>query len=535
MKLFSQDGVFEYFRALIPDVSTPVNYVFKLRDGSRQLYYCSDDSCHSTFESRPPFAAALVDSLVFVTPAWAKGRVFYQIFPERFRNGDPSNDPPGVEKWEAQPTSFNFFGGDLQGVIDGLGYMDTLGIEAIYFNPIFEATSSHKYNTEDYMKIDPHFGTLDTFRDLLERAHQRNICIILDGVFNHSGYEFWAFQDVVKNGRASKYVSWYTFYGFPVVKDPKPNYECWWGFGDLPKLNTNNPDVREYIFSVDDFWARQVGIDGWRLDVPNEVPHDFWREFRKVTKSISKDKYILGEIWDNGAQWLKGDEFDAVMNYRFRTALIDFFATGRTDPERFDEVLGVLRMDYPDAANDVMLNLIGSHDTERFLTLCGGDVKKMKLAILFQMTYPGSPCIYYGDEIGLTGGKDPDCRKTFKWDPAEQNKELLESYRKLVALRDSHPSLKYGDFFTLLADRNRNLFGFARDSGTELAVIVVNNDLSKQPVQIDLNKLKTLGQRPIAAGKLFKDALSGKAFKSEKGRLTVPVMEPKSGLVMFLQ
>lgn len=535
MKWFAQDGIFEYFRAWIPSVSSPAEYAFKLRDGSCELYYSSSDSCSSNLDDCRPFVMNFADSLTFFTPTWAVGRVFYQIFPERFRNGDSTNDPPGVETWDAAPANFNFFGGDLQGVMDGLGYLDSLGIGAIYFNPIFEATSNHKYNTSDYMKIDPHFGTVETLRNLLEQAHKRDIRIILDGVFNHSGYEFWAFQDVVKNGPASKYVNWYTFHGFPVVKDPKPNYECWWGYGDLPKLNTNSPEVRKYIFGVDDFWARQVGIDGWRLDVPNEVPHDFWKEFRKVTKSIDKDKYIVGEIWDNGAPWLKGDEFDAVMNYRFRTALIDFFATAETDPERFDEVLGILRMDYPDAANGVMLNLIGSHDTERFLTLCGGDARKMKLAVLFQMTYPGSPCIYYGDEIGLTGEKDPGCRKTFKWDPQKQNRKLLETYRKLVALRDNHPSLRYGDYLTLLADRNRKLYAFARDNGTELAVVVINNDVSKQPVEIDLSKLKAFEPADAPGSRLLRDALTDRSFRIEKAKLTVPALEPKSGLVLFLE
>jgi glycosidase len=223
------------------------------------------------------------------------------------------------------------------------------------------------------------------------------------------------------------------------------------------------------------------------------------------------------------------------MNYRFRGALIDFFATGDADAERFDEVLGLLRMDYPDAANDVMFNLIGSHDTERFLTLCGDDLRKMKLAVLFQMTYPGSPCIYYGDEIGLTGRKDPDCRKTFKWDPKRQNRELFEWYGRLVALRNSHPSLRYGDYLTLLTDRNRKLYGFARDNGTELAVVVINNDVSKQAVEIDTSRLKAFGQRNVAEARLFRDALTGKTFKTEKTRLTIPAVDPKSGLVLFLE
>ncbi|UCF78446.1 MAG: alpha amylase N-terminal ig-like domain-containing protein [Candidatus Eiseniibacteriota bacterium] len=535
MKWFAQDGVFEYFRAQVSAPASPVRYVFKARDGSELLYYLSDDSHTATLENVNPFVFSLSEATYFPTPDWVKGRVFYQIFAERFRNGDLTNDPPGVELWDAAPAYFNFFGGDLQGVLDGLGYLDSLGIGGIYFNPIFEATSNHKYNTADYMKIDPHFGTLETFKSLLEEAHRRGIRIVLDGVFNHSGYEFWAFQDIVKNGRASRYVDWYTIHGFPVVKEPKPNYDCWWGFADLPKLRTDNPGVREYIFGVTDFWTREVSIDGWRLDVPNEVPHGFWKEFRKKVKAIGEEKYLLGEIWDNGAAWLGGDEFDAVMNYRFRGALIDFFASEAMDPERFDETLGHTRVDYCDSVNEVMFNLLGSHDTERFLTLCGGDTAKLKLAVLFQMTYPGAPCIYYGDEIGLKGGKDPDCRRTFKWDAERQDAELLEYYRGLVTLRNNHPGLRYGDFFTLLCDRNRNVYAFARECEGELAVVAINNDRSKQPAEIDVSQMLFMHGNGVPDGKTFRDHFSGKTFTLENGKLTIPVMQAKSGLVLLAE
>ncbi|MFH0777175.1 MAG: alpha amylase N-terminal ig-like domain-containing protein, partial [Candidatus Eisenbacteria bacterium] len=284
MKWLAQDGVFEYYRVAVPSGSGTLSYVFKLRDASEEVFYHGDESHSSTLNSAAAFNLALNDSLLFETPAWVRDAVFYQIFPERFRNGDTSNDPPGTVKWDAGPANFNFFGGDLQGVIDGLPYLDSLGVSAIYFNPIFEATSNHKYNTQDYMKIDHRFGTLETFETLLREAHGRDIKIVLDGVFNHSGYEFWAFQDIVDNGPASRYVNWYTIHSFPVVKEPKPSYECWWGFGDLPKLNTYNADVRKYVFDVTDFWTDRVGIDGWRLDVPNEVPHEFWKEFRKKVK-----------------------------------------------------------------------------------------------------------------------------------------------------------------------------------------------------------------------------------------------------------
>ncbi len=465
MKWFAQDGVFEYRRAVVPAV-TGTRYVFKVQDSSETLHYFADNTCSAGPNDGAPFVISVADSLWFETPRWAEGTVFYQIFPERFRNGDPGNDPPGAVPWDSAPANFNFFGGDLQGVIDGLDYLDSLGVGALYFDPIFEASSNHKYNTSDYMKIDPHFGTVETFRNLLGESHNRSVSIVLDGVFNHSGYEFWAFQDIVKNGPISRYANWYTIHSYPVVRDPKPNYECGSGYADLPKINTNNPDARQYIFDVANYWTREIGIDGWRLDVPNEVPHEFWKELRKVVKGTGPDKYIVGEIWDNGFPWLHGDEFDAVMNYRFRRAMIDFFATGEADPARLDETLGRIRIDYPDAANAVMLNLIGSHDTERFLTLCGNDLKKMKLTALFQMTYPGAPCIYYSDE---------------------------------------------------------------------LAIVVINNDTSKQPAEIDLPTLADRGQREVPDGGVLRDALTGTAYTAGKGKLSIPVMEPKSTLVLFAE
>ena len=221
-----------------------------------------------------------------VTPDWVKDAIFYQIFPERFQNGNRANDPEGSEPWGSKPKLFNFMGGDLDGVIQKLPYLKDLGVNAIYFNPLFEApTSNHKYDTANYMKIDPSFGDMDTFRTLIREAHKLGIKVLLDAVFNHSGDSHWAFKDAEKNGPESKYWNWYLFHGFPVVKSPKPNYESWWGFASLPKFNEYNPEVREHLFKVAEFWSKE-GIDGWRLDVPNEVRDmNFWREFRSPRKA----------------------------------------------------------------------------------------------------------------------------------------------------------------------------------------------------------------------------------------------------------
>lgn len=406
-------------------------------------------------------------------PDWVKDAVFYQIFPERFANGDKANDPPGVEAWGGRPTGRNFFGGDLRGIIDHLDYIQDLGANAIYLNPIFEATTNHKYNTADYMRIDPHFGDDATFKRLLDSCHARGIRVVIDGVFNHTGVAFFAFADIRAKGERSLYKDWFTIRSFPVGPPSNPNYECWWGYGSLPKLNTGNPAVRQYLFDVTRKWTT-MGVDGWRLDVPNEIPHDFWIEWRKLVKSINPECYIVGEIWDNATAWLQGDQFDAVMNYRFREPCVKFFMQGASTPTAFDTALAHQRQNYPEEVNFALQNLLGSHDTERLLTVCGGDVERQKLAVLFQMTYPGAPMVYYGDEIGMRGGKDPECRGTMIWDGKKQRGDLLEWYRKMITLRRTSGVWRRGSFETLRADDQQQVYLFARNDGKARGVVAIN-------------------------------------------------------------
>lgn len=409
-------------------------------------------------------------------PEWAKDAVWYQIFPERFANGDPANDPPNVEPWGNKPTTSNYFGGDLQGVIDHLDYLQRLGINAIYFNPVFESNSNHKYHTSDYMKIDHNFGDEKVFKKLLDECHKRGIRVIIDGVFNHSGTKFWAFEDIVKNEKKSPYLHWYDVHSFPVALPPaKPNYEAWWGLGDLPKLMTGNPEVHQYLFDATTYWMK-MGLDGWRLDVPNEIPHEFWVEWRKVVKTANPDAYIVGEIWDDATPWLKGDQFDAVMNYRFRGACVGWIALENISTSQFDSILAAQRAAYPRDVDEVLQNLIGSHDTERFLTLSNGDTGKLKLAALMQMTYLGAPMIYYGDEIGMVGGKDPDCRRTMVWDSTKWNMGLLNWYRKLIAIRNKYPVFRHGSFKTFMTHNKNKIWGFQRADENDTALVLIHNE-----------------------------------------------------------
>ncbi len=446
-------------------------------------------------------------------PQWVKNAVFYQIFPERFANGNKRNDPPGVQPWGGVPTPNNFFGGDLAGIRQHIGYLRRLGVTAIYLNPIFQAPSNHKYDTTNYLKIDPHFGTLADFRALVHDLHAAHIRVILDGVFNHTGTTFHAFKEAVAKGPTSPYWTWYTFYGFPVVEQPKPNYASWWGLWSLPKLNYANPAVRSYILDkVVPFWGRQ-GIDGWRLDVPNEITQPgFWQDFRKAVKAINPDAYLVGEIWTDPRAWIRGNKFDATMNYPFRDAVLGF-AAGKTSPSAFDATLAAQRAD-EGTATDGMFNLLGSHDTERLLTAMGGDAARQRLAALVQFTYPGAPVIYYGDEIGMSGPKDPGDRGCFDWNRKHWNLATHAFYRRLIALRKAHPALRTGSFQTLLTDDRQDVFAYERQLGRDRLVVVLNAASASADV--------TLPAGGFPDGTRLTDLLTGDRHVVQAGHVELP-------------
>ncbi|HNY10209.1 MAG TPA: glycoside hydrolase family 13 protein, partial [Candidatus Wallbacteria bacterium] len=320
----------------------------------------------------------------------------------------------------------------------------------------------------------PTLGTEETFLGLLNQAHSKGIKLIIDGVFNHTSTDFFAFDDVKKLGEKSKYGAWYNFKNFPVNMQT-PNYECWWNIGSLPKLNVKNTDVYNYLLTVPQYWMK-TGIDGFRLDVPNELPHSFWKDFRKIVKACSKESYIVGEIWADGSPWLSGDQFDAVMNYKLRNQIISFFVKREITPLKLDEMLNENKAGLSESAFFSMMNMLDSHDTPRFLTVCGGDVSVFKSAIAFVMCYPGAPSIYYGDEIGLTGEKDPDNRKCMQWNEKEWNKDIYEFYKKIIAVRNGCLELRRGDIFTLAAEKDSKIYSFVRVYKNSATVCVFNQD-----------------------------------------------------------
>ena len=425
-------------------------------------------------------------------PQWVQDAVFYQIFPERFANGDPDNDPPNVRPWGAEPTSWGFQGGDFKGIQQRFDYLLDLGINAIYLNPIFLASSNHRYNTTDYYTIDPKLGSMSDFRMLLDHAHQHGVRVILDGVFNHCGRGFFAFNDILENQIHSPYLNWFHVSDFPVdaysMGDAR-DYLGWWNLKSLPKFNTDNPDVRRYLLGVARFWIDQ-GIDGWRLDVPNEIDDDpFWAEFRQVVVAGNPEAYILGEIWNMDARWVGENHFDGLMNYPFRDAVLRLLQMGTLDIPHFMQRLEELQDIYPEENAHAMYLPLGSHDTERLMTKLEGNLEKVQLAFLLQFTYPGAPAIYYGDEIGLSGEKDPGCRRAFPWQEELWNQQLRDWVKKLVALRKDHVVLRRGDFTNLCSDGGNGCCAYLRSYQDQTILVVVNASPETQIQHIPPDKL----------------------------------------------
>ncbi len=437
------------------------------------------------------------------TPDWVKDAVFYQIFPDRFAKSPRVPKARNLQPWGAPPTGHAYQGGDLLGVVEHLDHLADLGVNAIYFNPIFQSGSNHRYHTHDYYQVDPMLGGNAALRELLDAAHARGIRVVLDGVFNHASRGFFQFHDILENGSESAYIDWFTVTDWPLrpYGSKQHNYAAWWNNPALPKLNTDTPAVRQFIFDIARHWI-EFGIDGWRLDVPAEIDDDsFWQEYRRVVKGANSEAYIVGEIWHDAERWLKGDQFDAVMNYGVARAALGFFARDTFDPSyrpggfklaplgarAFGNQVERLMALYDPEVMLAQLNLLDSHDTARFLHQAGGDQRALRLALLFMLTLPGAPCIYYGTEIGMTGGHDPDCRRAFLWDRAAWDHDLFSFTRRVIALRNGSRALRRGDFRILYA--HNDICAYARRAGGDSAVVILNAGYETGVVSLDVDDL----------------------------------------------
>jgi cyclomaltodextrinase len=484
----------------------------------------------------------MINSAV-TTPDWVPDAVFYQIFPDRFARSGRVTSVTNLEPWDSPPNRYGFKGGDLWGVLEKLDYLQELGVNALYFCPVFQSAANHRYHTHDYYQVDPLLGGNEALRALLDAAHARGMRVVLDGVFNHASRGFFQFSHILENGPDSPYVDWFVVKGYPLraySRKKPPNYACWWGRRELPEFNTANPAVRAFIFDVARHWI-EFGIDGWRLDVPNEIDDDeFWRAFRQVIKEATPQAYIVGEVWDEGRRWLQGDQFDAVMNYVWGRAVLSF-TLGRKPPKKlrkdnyeikplsarqFAAESERLLALHPPEITCAQLNLLGSHDTARLLSMARGETARVKLATLLQMTYPGAPCIYYGDEIGLPGGPDPDCRAAFPWDEERWDHSLLAYVRRLIALRHELAPLRRGDFVPLHACRGQNVYVFSRRFQGETVLVAVNCD------DRDYERWLPAQETGWPDGTHLTDRLGGPGASVRDGRIVDFKLAPLSGAIL---
>ncbi len=563
-------------------------------------------------------------------PEWAKHVIWYQIFPERFRNGDSSNDPTkerigGPKDWKISPWTGDWYqqapwekslgdsfrdgvfkrryGGDLQGIIDKLDYLKDLGVGGIYLNPVFDAVSLHKYDTSHYHHIDRFFGpdpegdveimkkedpedpatwqwtSADKlFLELIKEVHQREMKVIIDGVFNHTGTDFWAFRNVKKNQSKSNYRNWYSVNSFVDEEEQEFDYDGWWGVKSLPELKEVNgtlvKPVREHIFAITRRWMDpdgdpSDGIDGWRLDVPEEVGKKFWKEWNTLVRNINHNAYTVGEIWtDKGREWVNGELFTAAMNYPFTEAVQDYMIDQSLNPSDFLKRLRSIREALPEGAELVQQNLMDSHDTPRLASMIvnpgrefdtntkpedGFDVRKptaeerrlQRLIALFQYTYVGAPMIFYGTEAGMWGADDPDDRKPMLWPefdyedershpmdkerPADENvfdEGLFNWYKKLGTIRNRHLALQTGTFQELLVDNERETFSFARSLNKQMfCLVAINRSERTQKIRIPLDQFE------VGEAKHLENIITGNRAEIVNGEAVI-TLPPVSGAVL---
>lgn len=429
-----EDRLFAYYTVTLRLKDMRFVYIFKIYENGKTMYFSEDgltDEYDFTLNYYNCFQLAYINEIDIMKPIeWLNTATFYQIFVDRFNIGKKDKDRSYINlKWGDKPTPKSFAGGDIKGITEKLGYLRELGINALYLTPVFSSVSNHKYDIIDYYEIDKNFGSKEDLKELVDKAHAMGMKVVLDAVFNHCSENISQFQDVIKNGRKSAYYDW-----FVITNDKPLEYECFASCKYMPKFNTSNPAVCGYLIEIATYWIKEFGIDGWRLDVSDEISHEFWRKFRKAVKAVKPDCVLIGENWHDANIYLHGDQYDSIMNYAFTKACLDFYAFNSFTPKQFAEKLNELLMRNCNAANKMLLNLLDSHDTHRFITQTG-DMDKLLSAVALLYMFVGVPCIYYGTEIALEGKHDPDSRRTFDWKKANGDTKLFELIRLMCRLK----------------------------------------------------------------------------------------------------
>ena len=474
MKKIASSQFHDYYEAQIRMDMICLRYFFEFTDmhGEKAYYgnYEFSKECITNIDRMFDCPHNLREEEMFEVPEWAANKVVYQIFPSRYA----ASQPVDKELWYKAPITFtDNLHGDLRGIIDHLDYIRDLGIDVIYMTPIFKSDSSHKYDTIDYYQIDPSFGTAEDLRELVQKAHQYGMKVVLDAVFNHTGRDFFAFKDILENKEKSKYLDWYFIDKFPLDNESgqAPNFKCFGYYGGMPKLNLKNPEVEKYVTDVACYWLKECDIDGWRMDVGDEISHYFWKHFRRAVKAVKKDALIIGEIWHYAGDFLEGDEWDTVMNYPFYLNLIDLLADEKISVSRFIQNLGYMKGRLNKKCYPLMWNLIDSHDTARFLHLCNNK-QKQHLAAAFQLLMPGMPMIYYGDELAMPGADGSDCRRGMYWDEEYRDNEMLEWYKRLIQVRRTHACIAEGELAeTITRDEDGTIVLIRKNTEETIALI----------------------------------------------------------------
>ena len=477
MKKVATSQFHDYYEAQLQMHLICLRYFFEFTDmqGEKVYYgnYEFDKECITNRDRMFDCPQNLREEEMFEVPQWAANKVVYQIFPSRFA----TTQPVDKKLWYKAPiTPMDDLHGNLRGIIEHLDYIKNLGIDVVYLTPIFKSNSCHKYDTIDYYQVDPSFGTTEDLKELVQKSHERGMKVVLDAVYNHTGREFFAFQDILEKGEKSKYLDWYFIDELPPRGEwgEIPNFKCFGYYGGMPKLNLKNPEVEKYITDVACYWIKECDIDGWRLDVGDEISHFFWKNFRKAIKAVKKDMLIIGEIWHYAGDFLEGDEWDTVMNYPFYLNLIDLLADEKINVSQFVQNLGYLKGRLNKKCYPLMWNLIDSHDTARFLHLCHDNKKKQHLAAAFQLLMPGMPMVYYGDEYAMPGANDPDCRRGMYWDEEYQDKEMYNWYKKLMQVRKTHACIVEGEMIETIANDDEDTIVMIRKNGEETIAMLFN-------------------------------------------------------------
>lgn len=486
MEKVASDLLFDIYDATFESPYTRVCYYFELIDEEERIFLFADIFSDTLPKERSEFYQYpfMRREEISTVPEWLKRAVVYNIFPDSFASGKRIiQATPSEMPWENGLVLKSKLGGTVRGITENLDYIADLGFNCLYINPIFIAGEYHKYDLLDYKHIAPNMGTDEDFRELVITAHEKGIRVVIDGVFNHCSWYFFAFDDVVRNGEKSVYKDWFYDLQFPVVRperqEDKPTYSSFAYERKMPKLNSSNPEVRDYFLSVCEYWIREYHVDGWRLDVANEVDRDFWRAFKKAGRAIDPDSIMIGEIWESSESWLQGDMFDSTMNYDFRKNCRDFFGTEELNAKEFDARVTQMNYRYPTGILQGQLNLLDSHDVNRFFSYCKDDIRRLRLAEVFLFTAPGVPCVFYGDELGMNGNREETLRGPMPWKyPAYDERAF---FKELILLRKKNDALIFGTYHTLCATDD-GLYMFERRYGDTTITVALNaRDMTVKP------------------------------------------------------